>query len=223
MSRWRERHIVFVFQFHNLLLVLTSERNEDLPLLLPSLSRSQRKRPVSTTLSMVGLDHRVKHYPPRRSGEQERRVGIALVGRCVLTRDRSSQTESRLEISIAVVEQSVSTQVGVCLHGHPHAADHGRRVCAGDGPVVYFLRFAPPDCRSRPPFAICKPACLTGFTQARRSPDATRWCRAALGCHTRWRNAPPLFCRRRRWPFRIYHRPATHHTDPPRRRGDENR
>ena len=77
LSRWRARHIGFVFQLYNLLPVLTAERNVELPLLLTPLSRGQRKQHVSTALSMVGLDHRAKHYPRQLSGGQEQRVGIA--------------------------------------------------------------------------------------------------------------------------------------------------
>jgi putative ABC transport system ATP-binding protein len=77
LSRWRARHIGFVFQLYNLLPVLTAERNVELPLLLTPLSRSQRKQHVATALAMVGLSERAKHYPRQLSGGQEQRVGIA--------------------------------------------------------------------------------------------------------------------------------------------------
>ena len=77
LSRWRSRHIGFVFQLYNLLPVLTAERNIELPLLLTPLSRSQRKSHVATALAMVGLSDRAKHYPRQLSGGQEQRVGIA--------------------------------------------------------------------------------------------------------------------------------------------------
>ena len=77
LSRWRSRHIGFVFQLYNLLPVLTAERNVDLPLLLSPLSRAQRKKHVATALAMVGLSDRAKHYPRQLSGGQEQRVGIA--------------------------------------------------------------------------------------------------------------------------------------------------
>jgi putative ABC transport system ATP-binding protein len=77
LSRWRSRHIGFVFQLYNLLPVLTAERNVELPLLLTPLSRSQRKTHVATALAMVGLSDRAKHYPRQLSGGQEQRVGIA--------------------------------------------------------------------------------------------------------------------------------------------------
>ena len=77
LSRWRARHIGFVFQLYNLLPVLTAEKNVELPLLLSSLSRSERRRHVATALEVVGLTDRAKHYPRQLSGGQEQRVGIA--------------------------------------------------------------------------------------------------------------------------------------------------
>ncbi len=77
LSRWRARHIGFVFQLYNLLPVLTAEKNVELPLLLSSLSRAERRRHVATALKVVGLSDRAKHYPRQLSGGQEQRVGIA--------------------------------------------------------------------------------------------------------------------------------------------------
>ncbi len=77
LSRWRARHIGFVFQLYNLLPVLTAERNVELPLLLTPLSRTQRRTHVATALEVVGLTDRAKHYPRQLSGGQEQRVGIA--------------------------------------------------------------------------------------------------------------------------------------------------
>ena len=77
LARWRSRAVGFVFQYYNLLPVLTAERNVELPLLLTNLSRSQRRRHVATALDVVGLANRAKHYPRQLSGGQEQRVGIA--------------------------------------------------------------------------------------------------------------------------------------------------
>ncbi|HVS00263.1 MAG TPA: ABC transporter ATP-binding protein [Thermoanaerobaculia bacterium] len=77
LAQWRSRHIGFIFQFYNLLPVLTAERNVELPLLLTSLSKADRRKHVATALSVVGLSDRSKHYPRQLSGGQEQRVGIA--------------------------------------------------------------------------------------------------------------------------------------------------
>jgi putative ABC transport system ATP-binding protein len=77
LADWRARHVGFVFQLYNLLPVLTAERNVELPLLLTHLSRAERKKHVDTALAMVGLSHRVGHYPRTMSGGEQQRVGIA--------------------------------------------------------------------------------------------------------------------------------------------------
>jgi putative ABC transport system ATP-binding protein len=77
LTEWRARHVGFVFQFYNLLPVLTAERNVELPLLLTRLNKAQRMKHVATALSVVGLADRSKHYPRQLSGGQEQRVGIA--------------------------------------------------------------------------------------------------------------------------------------------------
>jgi putative ABC transport system ATP-binding protein len=77
LAEWRARHIGFVFQFYNLLPVLSAERNVELPLLLTKLSKAERRSHVATALSVVGLADRARHYPRQLSGGQEQRVGIA--------------------------------------------------------------------------------------------------------------------------------------------------
>ena len=77
LAHWRSRHVGFVFQFYNLLPVLSAERNVELPLLLTSLSSAQRKKHVATALEIVGLSHRAGHTPRTLSGGEQQRVGIA--------------------------------------------------------------------------------------------------------------------------------------------------
>lgn len=77
LAAWRARHIGLVFQFYNLLPVLTAERNVELPLLLTDLSKARRKKQVDLALSVVGLEHRTRHLPSQLSGGEQQRVGIA--------------------------------------------------------------------------------------------------------------------------------------------------
>lgn len=77
LAAWRARHVGFVFQFYNLLPVLNAERNVELPLLLTHLSKSERKAHVELALKVVGLSHRMGHYPRQMSGGEQQRVGIA--------------------------------------------------------------------------------------------------------------------------------------------------
>lgn len=77
LARWRSTHVGFIFQFYNLLPVLTAFENVELPLLLTHLSKAQRKEHVMTALEVVGLADRVDHYPNQLSGGQEQRVAIA--------------------------------------------------------------------------------------------------------------------------------------------------
>jgi putative ABC transport system ATP-binding protein len=77
LAKWRSEHIGLVFQFYNLLPVLTAFENVELPLMLTKLSKAERRKHVETALSIVGLADRVKHYPRQLSGGQEQRVAIA--------------------------------------------------------------------------------------------------------------------------------------------------
>jgi putative ABC transport system ATP-binding protein len=77
LASWRARHIGFVFQFYNLIPVLTAFENVELPLLLTNLSKAERKKHVETALGIVGLADRMHHYPRQLSGGQEQRVAIA--------------------------------------------------------------------------------------------------------------------------------------------------
>jgi putative ABC transport system ATP-binding protein len=77
LTKWRARHVGFVFQMYNLIPVLTAFQNVDLPLLLTNLSAAERRKHVETALAVVGLAERMHHYPRQLSGGQEQRVGIA--------------------------------------------------------------------------------------------------------------------------------------------------
>ncbi len=77
LAQWRADHVGFIFQFYNLMPMLTAARNVELPLLLKNLNRSQRKKSIETALKLVGLEERAKHIPAELSGGQQQRVAIA--------------------------------------------------------------------------------------------------------------------------------------------------
>src|SRR3989337_3277217 len=77
LAKWRANNVGFVFQFYNLIPVLTAFENVELPLLLTKLSKAERKKHVETVLGIVGLGSHIQHYPKQLSGGQEQRVAIA--------------------------------------------------------------------------------------------------------------------------------------------------
>jgi len=77
LARWRATNVGFIFQFYNLIPVLTAFENVELPLLLTGLSRKERRQHVETALRAVNLEDRMDHYPSQLSGGQQQRVAIA--------------------------------------------------------------------------------------------------------------------------------------------------
>jgi putative ABC transport system ATP-binding protein len=77
LAAWRARHVGFIFQFYQLIPVLTAYENVELPLLLTPLSRRERREHVELVLELVGLSDRTHHYPAQLSGGQQQRVAIA--------------------------------------------------------------------------------------------------------------------------------------------------
>lgn len=77
LAKWRSENVGFIFQFYNLVPVLTAFENVELPLILTDLSKKERKEHVATALKLVNLEDRVDHYPRQLSGGQQQRVAIA--------------------------------------------------------------------------------------------------------------------------------------------------
>jgi putative ABC transport system ATP-binding protein len=77
LAAWRARHVGLVFQFYNLMPVLSAQKNVELPLLLTRLSSTERKKRAAIALDIVGLSHRAGHYPRQLSGGEQQRTGIA--------------------------------------------------------------------------------------------------------------------------------------------------
>src|SRR5262247_4027450 len=134
LAGWRSRHIGFVFQLYNLLPVLTAERNVELPLLLTSLSKSERRTRVGIALKIVGLADRAKHYPRQLSGGQEQRVGIARAivtdPTLLLCDEPTGDLDRKAGDEILELLQALNRDHGktiVMVTHDPHAADRANR------------------------------------------------------------------------------------------------
>ena len=134
LTEWRSRHVGFVFQFYNLLPVLTAERNVELPLLLTPLNKTQRKNHVATALQVVGLADRARHYPRQLSGVQEQRVGIARAiatdPTLLLCDEPTGDLDRKSGDEILDLLQALNRDQGktiVMVTHDPHAAARARR------------------------------------------------------------------------------------------------
>jgi putative ABC transport system ATP-binding protein len=135
LAKWRARHIGFIFQFYNLLPVLTAERNVELPLLLTSLSKSQRRQHVATALGVVNLADRARHYPRQLSGGQEQRVGIARAivtdPTLLLCDEPTGDLDRKSGDEILDLLQALNREHGktiIMVTHDPHAAARARRI-----------------------------------------------------------------------------------------------
>jgi putative ABC transport system ATP-binding protein len=147
LSKWRSRNIGFVFQLYNLLPVLTAEKNVELPLLLTTLSKAERRQRVAIALKVVGLAERAKHYPRQLSGGQEQRVGIARAivtdPTLLLCDEPTGDLDRKAGDEILDLLQTLNRDLGktvVMVTHDPRAAERASRtlhldkgVLAGDG------------------------------------------------------------------------------------------
>jgi putative ABC transport system ATP-binding protein len=134
LTKWRARHVGFIFQFYNLLPVLTAERNVEVPLLLTKLSAKERQRNVAAALTLVGLADRAKHKPSELSGGQQQRVAIAraLVSDPSLlvcdepTGDLDRETSDSILALLQVLNREHGKTIIMVTHD-PRAAGHASR------------------------------------------------------------------------------------------------
>lgn len=142
LAKWRANNVGFIFQFYNLIPVLTAFENVELPLLLTKLSKSQRKKQVETALTLVGLGERMYHYPKQLSGGQEQRVAIAraiVTDPVILVADEPTGDLDRTsadEILTLMERLNKEFQKTIIMVTHdPHAAErasHTRHLDKGD-------------------------------------------------------------------------------------------
>jgi putative ABC transport system ATP-binding protein len=135
LAVWRARNVGFVFQFYNLMPVLTAERNVELPLLLTRLSAAQRRKAAAIALDVVGLADRARHKPKELSGGQEQRVAIAraLVSDPVLlicdepTGDLDRKTADEILGLLQVLNREHGKTIVMVTHD-PKAAEFANRI-----------------------------------------------------------------------------------------------
>jgi putative ABC transport system ATP-binding protein len=134
LARWRAAYVGFVFQFYNLLPVLSAQRNVELPLLLTNLSASQRRRRAAIALALVSLDARARHKPRELSGGEEQRVAIAraIVSDPTLlvcdepTGDLDRPTGQEILRLLQMLNQEHGKTIVMVTHD-PKAAEYARR------------------------------------------------------------------------------------------------
>jgi putative ABC transport system ATP-binding protein len=143
LSRWRSRHIGFIFQLYNLIPVLTALQNVELPLLLVKMTGAERKKRATTALQLVGLGDRIGHYPRQLSGGQEQRVAIAralVSDPSVLLADEPTgdlDRKSGEEILGLLVRLNQEFKKTIVMVTHdPHAAERAHRVLHLDKGVL---------------------------------------------------------------------------------------
>ena len=141
LTRWRARHVGLVFQFYNLMPLLTAEQNVELPLLLTHLSRTERRLRVRTALHLVGLADRGSHRPAELSGGQQQRVAIAraLVADPTLlvcdepTGDLDRATADQVLDLLQLVNREQGKTIVMVTHDPKAAERASRQLCLDKG------------------------------------------------------------------------------------------
>jgi putative ABC transport system ATP-binding protein len=134
LAAWRNRHVGYIFQSFNLIPVLTAFENVELPLLLTSLSKSERRRRVETALDHVGLADRMGHRPRQLSGGQEQRVAIARAivadPDLLLADEPTGNLDAKSAEEVMAILTTLNTKLEktiVMVTHDPHAAGYARR------------------------------------------------------------------------------------------------
>lgn len=135
LADWRAQHVGFIFQFYNLIPVLTAFENVELPLLLTRLSASERREHVSAALDMVGLSDRIEHYPSELSGGQQQRVAIAravITDPTILVADEPTGDLDRVSAEeILTLMERMNDELGktiIMVTHDPHAAQRAHSI-----------------------------------------------------------------------------------------------
>ena len=144
LARWRAEHIGYIFQDHNLVPVLTAWENVELPLLLLTMSRSDRQRRVDVALAAVDLTDRQSHYPRQLSGGQEQRVGIAraIVAHPTLvvadepTGDLDAETSAQILNLLGRLNRELDITMLMVTHDQQAAEIAGRQLMLVDGKLI---------------------------------------------------------------------------------------
>jgi putative ABC transport system ATP-binding protein len=130
LAHWRSLHVGFIFQFYNLIPVLTAYENIELPLLLSSLSKKERRQHVDIALAMVSLSDRSDHFPSQLSGGQQQRVAIAravVTDPTILVADEPTGDLDRVSAAeILGLMERLNTQLGktiIMVTHDPRAAE----------------------------------------------------------------------------------------------------
>jgi len=141
-AQWRARTIGFIFQFYNLMPVLTAAENVELPLTYRGMSATERKRRVTDALEKVGMSNRVNHYPPQLSGGQQQRVAVARAvagDPAILLADEPTGNldSSNGEAVMALLQQLHQGGATICMvtHDPGYAAYASRSIELFDGRV----------------------------------------------------------------------------------------